>query len=207
MDALGAAIAAVTVILNAEASEAAGAAGESGPWSPDGYQVNLPHAQTVRFRRARERIGLRVVCEGGDYHVTGPEGDVHLGGASLADGLFEARVEGAGIRARITIADAEVFVMRAGATERLTLVEPDAGAFGRVAEASGQIVAPMPGQIVSVNVAEGDQVRADQVLVVLEAMKMEHQVRAPSAGKVTALLCASGDRVVEGAELVSVATS
>ena len=65
----------------------------------------------------------------------------------------------------------------------------------------------MPGQIVSVNVAEGDQVRADQVLVVLEAMKMEHQVRAPSAGKVTALLCASGDRVVEGAELVSVATS
>ena len=197
-DALDTAIAAVTVILNAE---------ESGPWSPDGYQVNLPHGQTVRFRRARERIELRVVSEGGDYHVTRPEAEVHLVGASLIDGLFEARVEGVGIRARITIADAEVFVMRAGATQRLTLVEPDAGAFGHVAQAGGRIVAPMPGQIVSVNVAEGDQVQADQVLVVLEAMKMEHQVRAPSAGKITALLCASGDRVVEGAELVSVGTS
>ena len=145
-----------------------------------------------------------MVSQGDDHHVAGPEAEVQLVGARLVDGMFEARVEGTGIRARIVIAGAEVFVMRAGATRRLTLVEPDAGAFGRVVETGGRIAAPMPGQIVSVNVAEGDQVRTDQVLVVLEAMKMEHQVRAPSPGKVTAILCATGDRVAEGAELVSV---
>ena len=199
-DAVATAIAAVATVLAVQGDD---------PWSPDGYQVNLPHEQTIRFRRARERIERRVVAEGGDHRVTGPDGEVHLEASSLVDGLFEARSQGAssegtGIRARVTIAGPDVFVMRAGATARLTLVEPDAGAHDSVAKAGGRIVAPMPGQIVSVGVAEGDQVRADEVLVVLEAMKMEHQVRAPSSGTVTAVRCAPGDRVVEGTELVSV---
>jgi acetyl/propionyl-CoA carboxylase alpha subunit len=56
-------------------------------------------------------------------------------------------------------------------------------------------VAPVPGTIVAVEVAEGDAVEAGQVLVVLEAMKMEHRIEAHADGTVEAVLVAPGDRV------------
>ena len=62
----------------------------------------------------------------------------------------------------------------------------------------------MPGQVVSVAVSKGDRVRPGDVLVVVEAMKMEHEVRASGPGTVAAVRCAPGERVEEGVELVSV---
>ena len=56
-------------------------------------------------------------------------------------------------------------------------------------------VAPVPGTIVSVEVAAGDTVEPGQVLVVLEAMKMEHRIEAHAKGTVDAVLVAPGDRV------------
>ena len=53
----------------------------------------------------------------------------------------------------------------------------------------------MPGAVVKVNVAEGDAVEAGQVLMVMEAMKMEHAVTAPHAGKVAELHVGEGDQV------------
>ena len=47
-----------------------------------------------------------------------------------------------------------------------------------------QIIAPMPGKIVRVLVAPGEQVEADQGLLVIEAMKMQNEIRSPKAGKV-----------------------
>jgi 3-methylcrotonyl-CoA carboxylase alpha subunit len=60
----------------------------------------------------------------------------------------------------------------------------------------------MPGKVVSVHVRVGEAVEPGQLLVVLEAMKMEHQVRAPSAGVVDELLVAEGDQVPNGGLLV-----
>jgi biotin carboxyl carrier protein len=62
----------------------------------------------------------------------------------------------------------------------------------------------MPGKVVSVRVAPGDEVEPGQVLVVLEAMKMEHQVTAPEAGVVSEVLVAVGEQVENGALLVVV---
>jgi len=106
--------------------------------------------------------------------------------------------------ARAVLVDDDVFVMRGGATERITFIAPDAGAFAEVVEAGGRVLAPMPGQVVSVAVSEGDHVGAGDVLVVVEAMKMEHEVRAPGPGTVTAVRFAPGERVEEGVELVSI---
>ena len=61
--------------------------------------------------------------------------------------------------------------------------------------AEGALVAPMPGTVVRVDVAEGDAVTAGQVLVVLEAMKMEHAVRAPLDGVVEQVAVAAGQQV------------
>ena len=87
----------------------------------------------------------------------------------------------------------------AGAT-RFTLVprHPDPNA----AVNAGSLLAPMPGSIIGVEVAEGDTVTAGQPLVRLEAMKMEHTVAAPSDGVVSALSVAVGDKVDSGQTLV-----
>ena len=62
----------------------------------------------------------------------------------------------------------------------------------------------MPGLVVRVNVAEGDEVAAGQGLVVMEAMKMENELRAPAPGRVRRVLATPGTAVEKGAVLVEV---
>ena len=72
-----------------------------------------------------------------------------------------------------------------------------------VAVGSGeQVTAPMPGNILKVNVNVGDKVAEGQVLVILEAMKMENEIMAPCAGTVTQLLVSRGTTVDTGAPMV-----
>jgi 3-methylcrotonyl-CoA carboxylase alpha subunit len=59
----------------------------------------------------------------------------------------------------------------------------------------GDIVAPMPGKVIAVDVAEGQQVEAGQRLIVLEAMKMEHALTAPFAGTIAELAAREGSQV------------
>jgi len=72
---------------------------------------------------------------------------------------------------------------------------------------SGDLQAPMNGSIVRLMVAVGDQVQTGDVLLVLEAMKMEHSIRAPQTGAVTALYCTEGELVAEGTVLVELEDS
>ena len=62
--------------------------------------------------------------------------------------------------------------------------------------------APMPGNILKVNVTAGQAVKAGTVLVVLEAMKMENEIMAPKDGTVTQVLVSKGSTVDTGAPLV-----
>jgi acetyl/propionyl-CoA carboxylase alpha subunit len=77
---------------------------------------------------------------------------------------------------------------------------PDA----QVTEAPGSLHAPMPGRVTRVEVETGDGVEAGQVLLVMEAMKMEHTLRAPHAGTIVEVDCVPGDQVDSGAVLVVV---
>ena len=72
--------------------------------------------------------------------------------------------------------------------------------------APGACVAPMPGKVVKLAVAEGDAVEMGQVLVVLEAMKMEHSVKAPESGVVRQLLVSEGEQVEADAVLAVVSS-
>jgi 3-methylcrotonyl-CoA carboxylase alpha subunit len=69
------------------------------------------------------------------------------------------------------------------------------------ATAGGRIVAPMPGTVTRILAEPGVGLQRGAPLIVLEAMKMEHTLRAPADGRVKALKCAVGDFVQEGAEL------
>ena len=66
---------------------------------------------------------------------------------------------------------------------------------GHIAGSAPEVRSPMPGTVTAVPVARGERVRAGQALVVLEAMKMEHQVSAPHDGTVTEVSCAVGSHV------------
>lgn len=66
-----------------------------------------------------------------------------------------------------------------------------------------QITSPMPGNILSVNVAAGDTVKKGQVLMILEAMKMENEIMCPCDGKVVSVSVAKG-AAVESSTLLCV---
>ena len=69
-------------------------------------------------------------------------------------------------------------------------------------ESGEQVTAPLPGNVLSVNVAVGDAVKAGQLLLVIEAMKMENEVLAPKDGKVVQILVSKGSVVATGDVLV-----
>jgi len=76
---------------------------------------------------------------------------------------------------------------------------------GRGGEGIQTIVSPMPGKVVRVLVAQGDAVEAGQGLVVVEAMKMQNEMKAPRAGKVLTLSAKEGATVTAGEVLVTIA--
>ena len=71
-----------------------------------------------------------------------------------------------------------------------------------VTGAGDPVNAPMPGNILKVNVSQGQAVKSGDVLCVLEAMKMENAIMAPKGGTVTQVLVAKGSTVDTGAPLV-----
>ncbi|HJL37617.1 MAG TPA: biotin/lipoyl-containing protein, partial [Polyangiaceae bacterium LLY-WYZ-15_(1-7)] len=102
-------------------------------------------------------------------------------------------VDGLRFDARVITAGAKHFVHARG--ESVALEERPRFPDRSLEVPAGGCIAPMPGAVVKVNVAEGDAVEAGQVLMVMEAMKMEHAVTAPHAGKVAELHVGEGDQV------------
>jgi len=94
--------------------------------------------------------------------------------------------------------------------ERSALGEPERHArrpSGAAAGGIARIAAPMPGAVLRLAVAEGDEVEERAVLLVLEAMKMEHPVWAPYAGRIVAVECREGQQVSAGDVLLELAAA
>lgn len=73
------------------------------------------------------------------------------------------------------------------------------------ASSSNAVVAPLAGSVARIQVKEGDEITAGQVLVVLEAMKMETEITAPSNGTVGQILVSAGEAVQGGQALIELA--
>ena len=113
---------------------------------------------------------------------------------------IDVEVDGHRRRARVTAAGDSIHVQVSSGTLSFQVmprfVPPGAELAG------GGLHAPMPGVVLDVRCRVGDHVEAGQVLVVLEAMKMEHHVRTPSSGTVSEIRIAVGDHVDNGATLL-----
>jgi 3-methylcrotonyl-CoA carboxylase alpha subunit len=110
-------------------------------------------------------------------------------------------LDGRVLEASATLAGTTLTLDDGVEARRLVHVDPLAGA-GIEEDGAGRFVAPMPGKIVAVRCEAGTRVARGQVLVVLEAMKMEHAMLAPADGRVEILRCRQGDQVAEGDELL-----
>lgn len=167
------------------------AADPTSPWaSRQGWRLGGPPL-----------VSLRLSCRGGVRPVTLPGSSaVELRGDRLhwqADGIRQS--------ARFYRRGQTLFLEWENRFEAVTWADPLAEV-ARQADAGG-LTAPMNASVVAVSVAVGDTVDAGTPLVVLEAMKMEHSIRAPRAGVVTALFCSPGELVAEGTALVELEES
>ncbi len=104
-----------------------------------------------------------------------------------------------------TIANLSTITEPPGSTS-LSAAPPSPAAPTQIATAkpaaSGSIITPIPGQIISVTVSLGEQVRVGQKLLVLEAMKLENSITATMDGTVSEILVAEGDVVNQGQPLI-----
>ncbi len=132
-----------------------------------------------------------------DVRVSGPGGPltVNIGGR-----VFDLVVDGAAPTLSIFASGRRASVNVESARQRATASVRSGGKAGR----SGLVLSPMPGKVVKVLVKEGDEVDAGRPLVVVEAMKMENELVAESAGTVKKVYVQPGDAVEGGAKLISI---
>ena len=97
-----------------------------------------------------------------------------------------------------TVYEVAVEEISASEVKSAPAAAPANAAAPAAAGAGEKVTAPMPGNILSVNVVAGQTVKSGDVLMVLEAMKMENEIMAPKAGKVTAVAVQKGASVATG---------
>lgn len=73
---------------------------------------------------------------------------------------------------------------------------------GRKKKKSGTVSANIPGKVVTVEVEEGDRVEEGQVILILEAMKMQNEIQAPISGKIVEINCHSGESIEANMPLI-----
>ncbi|WP_413500828.1 acetyl/propionyl/methylcrotonyl-CoA carboxylase subunit alpha [Psychrobacter maritimus] len=114
-------------------------------------------------------------------------------------------LEGARISAQSWVHNETVYVFTDSGRDEITLIDIMAHV-GEESAAVGSLKSPMPGQVVAFKVAVGDSVKKGEPLAVIEAMKIEHTITAPTDGVVAELLFAAGDSVADGDELLRIDT-
>ena len=173
------------------------------PGVPSGWR-NVPNArQQVGYQVAERGFGV-------EYGIRGPFVDAAVDGVELGPVLLhgctaaEVDLQIDGVRRLVTVARAGDIRYAASALGATTLVEQPRFPETQQQATAGSLLAPMPGTVVRVEAQLGDSVHAGQVLVVLEAMKMEHSVRTPHEGTLARLNVSAGQAVEEGTVLAVV---
>jgi len=152
-----------------------------------------------------------VIVDGKDGHFRVQVGgqELSLEAQKLSDHLLSVSANGKQKRIFVAESGGKAYVSIEG---RIFVFDDAARASnnhgaGRSAVAvSGAITSPMPGNLIKVMVKEGDRVSEGQPLVIVEAMKMENEIRSPSEGIVKTIRYSVGDLVEAGVPIVELET-
>lgn len=135
--------------------------------------------------------------------------DKTIDAVEVAQNTYSILVNGRAFEAVVAPA-AEGVLVRCGSQEfHATVSDPRAwrGGSGALfgAEGKQRVTAPMPGKVVRILVSAGEAVEADQGLIVIEAMKMQNEIRAPKAGTIERIFIREGQAVAAGEALLTIA--
>ncbi len=197
--------AALAELLREQAAADAAARLGSDPRSPwhrrDGWRLNLGVSRRLTFRCGDEVRELKVGYADAGYRITLDGQTTAVGGQLQAGDQLRADLGGMRMAATVVVAGEKRHVFLHGRCHLMVAVDPLFHA-GEGGGAEGGLTAPMPGKVIALLVEPGVKVSKGVPLIVLEAMKMEHTLVAPSAGTVTAFHYAVGEPVADGAELL-----
>jgi 3-methylcrotonyl-CoA carboxylase alpha subunit len=147
-----------------------------------------------------QRRNLRWAFEGEDVILLEDGAEIYRGRVIVEDEGQVIISDGEGRKRFVLCREGDLFhIVSEGRAHRIRRARLDAAAVGEGDDANeASLVAPMVGKVVKVLAQAGDEVADGDAVVVVEAMKMEHQLRAPFAARVTTLDCAEGDQVDMG---------
>jgi 3-methylcrotonyl-CoA carboxylase alpha subunit len=177
------------------------------PWDlADGFTPNLPGLVAYSFSWRGHTHAVELQFLNGEPAAVTVDGGARLplADATCNGAVVAARIEARRRQARYHLDGARVYLWSADEHYDLLLEDPRTREFA-VSAASGTLTTPLPGVVVSVPVSVGQKVAAGEVLMVIEAMKMEHTITAPYAGTVGLIHFARGERVPEASELLELA--
>ncbi|MEM1110447.1 MAG: acetyl/propionyl/methylcrotonyl-CoA carboxylase subunit alpha [Pseudomonadota bacterium] len=206
-------LAALYLVLS-QAQHAASAAARSGdpnsPWFDAGaWRLNEMHLHRFQLLVHEQEHAVEVEQTGrGDalrYRIIVGSRSVQAQGV-LEKGELRVSLDGLLLSASVAEHNDRYSLYTQDSAISFSLVQPDIGDLDE-ADGGGGLAAPMNGTVVTLLVETGAAVEAGDALLVMEAMKMEHTIRAPAAGHVEAFYYQPGDLVDGGAELVSFAVS
>lgn len=160
----------------------------------------------LKYAHGNEIFDLDLERDGQVFTVRVGDETLTLEGEALQDGRLHLWVNGNPMTAVVAKNGADRYIHSQGRPIKLQRVTQNrrkrAGG-----DAEGGLTSPMPGQVLKVLVAVGDAVEAGQTLMLIEAMKMEHAIKAPYAGVVGAVNHSEGDMVDPGSPLLAIEKS
>ncbi|WP_448550105.1 acetyl/propionyl/methylcrotonyl-CoA carboxylase subunit alpha [Thalassotalea fusca] len=202
-------MAALYLVLALERKSQENAALCSDPYSPwhstNAWRLNEPHVQILNLSHNDEvhQVSVEQKRQGTDsFYMIKVNGErVDCQGRIDGETLY-FNINGYRSSATIVQNGQQISLYRANGVFNFTHILPDFGDSDDQGHDNG-LVAPMNGTMVSVLVSKGNTVTKDQPLVIMEAMKMEHTIKAPADGVIEEVFYQAGDMVDGGSELLS----
>jgi len=205
---------ATAALLGAEKQTASAASsyradpfGQASGWRMNGqWQRAVAFSDDYSAASELKAYQLKVAYQGSAYQIdfggmAVPMKIDRVEGAELSISLGDTAVHGAVRR------DGEQFHVFTGGRHFVLHYNDPLAHAGEAEAAGGRLTAPMPGKVVAVLARQGQSVKKGDALVIMEAMKMEHTIAAPTDGVVEEMLYQVGDQVADGAPLLAFAAA
>eukprot|EP01117_Protostelium_nocturnum_P012191 TRINITY_DN4479_c0_g1_i1.p1 TRINITY_DN4479_c0_g1~~TRINITY_DN4479_c0_g1_i1.p1 ORF type:complete len:714 (+),score=277.87 TRINITY_DN4479_c0_g1_i1:223-2142(+) len=199
------ALAVISLILK-EASrfESAKSADPLSPFaSGNSKRLNFELDRTIKLLDGEKTVEVKVTCHNDNtfsVYVPGSKEPIRISGKLEGESL-RVKIGDKSIKGKSVIHGGQIHLFFEGENYQLGLPLKD---YNASAQTKGSLLSPMPGRIVKVSVKIGDKVKKGDPLMIMEAMKMEHTIRAPSDGVVESVNYNLNDLVEEKKQLLSI---
>jgi 3-methylcrotonyl-CoA carboxylase alpha subunit len=197
------AVAAVALIEAERKVSGAVSANRSDPWgNASGWRLNSAYDRTFSFTDEHTTYNIHIAYRAHGYTLAIGGMELPLSLVSVRGDELSIRLDEISVHANVRRDGDDFHVFTGGRHFVLAYQDPMAHV-GEAEGGGGRLTAPMPGKVVAVMVAKDQEVKKGDALVIMEAMKMEHTISAPSDGLVEEVLYQVGDQVADGAPLLA----